>query len=124
MSLNIDEIYDSLSKHGKDNWDIIQEEINRISIEENLTIKQINSLRERKMAEVKYADLQQENKQLSRSNDVLAKKKINKNTLKMREMDDVYKSVYQDVKKVEPKLNRNIKTALKNKNKTKNNNSK
>ena len=78
----------------------------------HLSSKEVEALKQRKMAALRYAELKKENEYLSKglgedtkNIDILSQRKINKNKLEMQRMSKVYANNAQQTSHTEPKLN-------------------
>lgn len=110
--LNINKERDLCSVVGKQTWDEVNEQINILAKEMHLSSKEVEALKQRKMAALRYAELKKENEYLSKglgedtkNIDILSQRKINKNKLEMQRMSKVYANNAQQTSHTEPKLN-------------------
>ena len=107
-SLNIAKERELLSTSCKKLLDDTMRDIDIIAKEMNLTKEQTEAFRQRSAAAIIYGDLKAENNYLSRTNDELAQRKIERNKLKMASVNHIYKDSYQDVKDFEQEANKKL----------------
>ena len=120
--INVDKEKEYLATANKRLWDeVVQEEILKYAREKNLTIAQVEALRARKMAEMRYRDLAGKNAQHEKSNDELAKRAIRRNKIKMKEMEREFKELAKgnNIGAIEPELNKRIDKIILNQQKKK-----
>lgn len=106
--LDIEREYQLCSVPGKRTWNDIEALINEVAKENNLTQEEIEALKQRKMADLRYSELRNENEYLSRNQDATAIRKIDKNKLEMQRMARIYYEKAPEVAYIEPPLNEKI----------------
>ena len=97
-----------LSTGAKKTWQTTLDLINKMAEVQNWTSSQKQSLIQRKLAAIRYADLKSDNEYNKKSSDELASKKIKANEKEMERLDSIYKSLATDVQEVEAILDENI----------------
>ena len=115
--INVDKVRGLLSPTNQKLWDeVVQEEILAYAREKNLTIEQVNLLRARKMAELRYGDLNGKNEYLAKSSDELAIRAIKKNKLEMQKMNREYKSLEKSVIEFEKEFDQRLSKVIEKQN--------
>ena len=122
--LNIAKERELLSTSCKRLLDDTMRDIDEVAKEMKLTKEQKEALKQRSAAAIVYGDLKAENNYLSRTNDELGKRKIERNKLKMAQINHVYQDNYPEVKSFEQEANKKLaeRRAQREKNEEKKNN--
>jgi len=106
--LNIAKERELLSTSCKRLLDDTMRDIEIVAKEMNLTKEEKEALRQRTAAAIICGALSEENNYLSRTNDELGKRKIERNKLKMASLNHIYQDNYPEVKGIEQEANKKL----------------